>query len=156
MTPTRTFTAEWLDSHYISIPGISGKVCHREFVENQEYGAIWQVVFLEDDRYWRVTCQTPLGEGHADTWFDEENVEASEVVPRGTFATQWVPKKWDTAGSCTAEANGVCGQAAPFLVAVRSGETGIETLERCERHTRMMVLSSAQFEQIQEVRRRWH
>lgn len=157
MTAKRTFPVEWLERHHIAVAGMSELVVHRQFGEHQEYGSTWTVVFMDDGRYWEATYQDAnTSEVHVDTWFDEELVTATEVVPRGTFVTQWVPKKWDTAGVCTAEADGVCGQAAPFLVAIRSGETGIQTLERCERHTRMLVLSADDFERIQEVRRRWH
>ena len=153
---TRTFTAEWLDAHSIDNPFVGKMVVHREFVENQEYGTVWKAVFSHDGKHWQITYQTPLGEADADTWFDEREVKATEVCPRGTFVTSWVPVHRVTAGTCTANANGVCGREAPFLVALRSGETGIKTVERCARHLRAMFMSAEGTEAIQEVRRRWH
>lgn len=153
---TRTFPTGWLDARYIAVDLKNDLVVHREFGEHQEWGSTWTVVFTDGGKYWQVTYQVPnTSEVEAETWFGDEEVTATEVVPRGTFTTQWVPKKWDTAGACTG-VWGTCGQPAPFLVARRSGETGIETLERCERHLRLMFTSAEETERIQEVRRRWH
>lgn len=154
---TRIFTAEWLDAHRIDNPFVSKMVVHREFVENQEYGTVWMAVFSHEGKHWQVTYQTPLGEAEADAWFDEKEVRATEVCPRGTFVTSWVPVHRVTSGTCVASpGKKVCGQDAPFLMARRSGETGIETLELCARHLRSMFLSPEGTELIQEVRRRWH
>jgi len=161
VSATRSFPVEWLERHHIAVTGMSDKVVHRQFVEHQEYGSLWSAVIQDDNRYWKVSYLEPnTSEVHVDTWFDELDVKGEEVFPRGTFVTQWVPKKWDTSGTC-AEAFGpnlsqVCGEPAPFLVALRSGITGIETTERCERHLRMMFLSPELVEALQEVRRRWH
>lgn len=153
---TRTFRSDWLDAHHIAVTGMSSRVVHREFGEHQEWGSTWTAVFEEGGKYWQVVYQVPnTSEVEADTWFDDNNVVATEVVPRGTFVTSWVPARQATGGTC-AGVWGTCGQPAPFLVARRSGETGIETLERCERHLRLMFTSAEETEKIQEVKRRWH
>ncbi len=153
---TRTFSADWLDAHHIAVTGMNGRVAHREFGEHQEWGSTWTAVFEDGGKYWRVTYQMAnTSEVEVDTWFGDENVVAIEVVPRGTFVTSWVKPGRAGDGTCGG-VWGSCGQAAPFLVAIRSGETGVETLERCERHLRLMFTSAEDTERLQEVKRRWH
>lgn len=160
---TRTFTAEWLEAHHIDDPFSCKLVVHREFGENQDYGTTWTAVFLHDGKHWQVTYQTPLGEAHADTWFDEDEVTAVEVRPQGKFITEWVPVKPHHGGRCKAQVlfapsdrlTGTCGMDAPFLLAVRNGDE-TETLERCIAHAHAALTSMETFPLIEEVRRRWH
>ncbi len=158
---TRTFPVEWLERNHIAVDGMSRLVVHREFAENQEYGALWNVVFEDGGRYWRVTYQTPLGEGHADTWFDDLEIIATEVRPQAKFVTEWVPVRPHNGGRCTEKVAGSTGKAstcdldAPFIIAMTSGNE-VESHERCVAHTHMILGSPRTFHLIQEVRRRWH
>lgn len=160
---TKTFTAHWLDSKYLTIAGMSKLVVHREFVENQEYGALWRVVFLHDEKYWQVSYQTPIGQAHVDTWFDEEEVTATQVQPQAKFVTEWVPVGQARAVRCTASlvaappdgtVLGTCDMDAPFLVALLEGSK-IESVERCPAHAHMLITSPVTFRLVQEVKRRW-
>lgn len=157
----RVFTVEWLEAHHIDNPFWGKLVVHREFGENQEYGTTWTAVFLYDGRHWQVTYQTPLGEAHVDTWFDQEEVTAVEVRPQGRFITEWVPVKPHHGGRCKAglplapeDHAGTCDLEAPFLLAVRNGNK-TETWERCIAHAHMALTSAETFPLIEEVRRRW-
>ena len=160
---TRTFPVEWLERNHIAVDGMSRLVVHREFAENQEYGALWNAVFEDGGRYWRVTYQTPLGEGHADTWFDDLEIIATEVRPQAKFVTEWVPVTQKPGGRCgeliTTAPGGIvvgrCDTEAPFLLAVRKGSE-IRTLERCVAHTNVILHSRERFPLVEEVRRRWH
>lgn len=153
---TRTFSADWLDSEYISVNVPNKLVVHREFVESQEYGSVWTAVFLCDGKYWEVTYQEPFGEAHADTWFDEEDVTATQVSPAPKFVTEWVPVTRNRAGLCKESAGrlGLCGVEAPFLIAVRRDGV-LNALERCVEHGRALITSPDEFDKIEEVRRRW-
>lgn len=157
---TRTFPVEWLERNHIAVNGMSRLVVHREFEENQEYGALWSVVFTDEDRYWRVTYQTPLGEAHADTWFDDLEIIATEVRPQAKFVTEWVPVRPHDGGKCAERVTGSTGKAstcdldAPFIIAMASGNE-VASHERCAAHTRMILNSPQAFHLVQEVRRRW-
>lgn len=160
---TRTFRAEWLDAQHIASPAFSKLVVHHEFGENQEYGTTWTAVFLYDGKHWQVTYQTPLGEAHADTWFDEEEVTAVEVRPQGKFITEWVPVRPHHSNRCKAQiasapgdrVTSTCDMDAPFLLVVRNGDA-TETWERCIPHAHMALTSMTVFPLVEEVRRRWH
>lgn len=154
---TRTFPAAWLDAHHIAVNGMSKLVVHREFGEHQEWGSTWTAVFLDDERYWQVTYQEPnTSEVHVDTWFDDEDVVATQVSPAPKFVTEWVPVKKNRSGLCKARTGllGFCDTEAPFLIAIRCGGV-LDALERCVEHGKALITSPETFDQIEEVRRRW-
>lgn len=159
---TRTFPSGWLDARHIAVNLDNKLVVHREFGEHQEWGSTWTVVFMDEGRYWEVTYQEPnTSEVQADTWFDEENVVATEVRPQPKFVTDWVPVRPHSGGRCKepivsgGTVFGACDLAAPFLLAVTQGNK-VETWERCVAHAHMLITSPETFHLIEEVRRRWH
>lgn len=163
MSETRTFPVEWLERHHIAVEGMSKLVVHREFVEHQEYGSLWSVVFTDEGRHWKTSYLEPnTSEVHVETWGGDLDVQAVEVRPRPKFVTEWVPVRPNVGGQCKAALTGAfgdaelgpCGLAAPFLIAVAKGSK-TETLERCVAHAHQMMSSPETFPLIEEVRRRW-
>lgn len=160
----RTFPVEWLERHHIAVEGMSKLVVHREFVEHQEYGSLWFVVFQDEGRYWKASYLEPnTSEVHVDTWGDHLEIPAVEVRPVPKFVTEWVATTSNRGGTCKAALAeafsdtvlGPCGLAAPFVLAVTKGNK-IESLERCVAHAHQMMSSPETFPLIEEVRRRWH
>lgn len=160
----RKFPVEWLERNHIAVNGMSKLVVQREFVEHQEYGSLWSVVFQDDGSYWKTSYLEPnTSEVHVDTWGDELEIEAVEVRPQPKFVTEWVPVSSSHGGRCNAALTSAlddtpiapCGLAAPFLIAVCKGSKVI-TLERCVAHAHQMMASPETFHLIEEVRRRWH
>ena len=160
---TRAFTAEWLEANYIDSRFFGKLVVHREFVENQEYGSIWMAVFLYDGKHWQVTYQTPLGGARVDTWFGDEEVQATEVRPITKSFTEWIPVEKDSRNRCTVSLaatppdgspSGSCDMDAPFLITIRS-DSGLDCIESCIAHAHMMLTSVETFGVVEEVNRRW-
>ena len=164
MSPVRFFSVEWLERNHIATTGMSKLVVHREFVEHQEYGSLWSVVFMDEGRYWKTSYLEPnTSEVHVETWGGDPDVEAVEVRPYPKFVTEWIPFKPHSGGRCTEPVTspqdgapiGTCNLAAPFVLGVTMGNK-IETLERCVGHTHLLVSSPETFPLVEEVRRRWH
>ena len=158
----RSFPVEWLERHHIAVEGMSKLVVHREFVEHQEYGSLWAVVFKDEGRYWKTSYLEPnISEVHVETWGDDLDIEAVEVRPQPKFVTEWVPVRPNNSGQCTeplmasGKVIGSCDLAAPFLVAISQGNK-IVSLERCVAHAHQIMSQPETFPIVEEVRRRWH
>jgi hypothetical protein len=89
--PKQKFKASWLDENKIASGSNSKIVVHREFVDETRWGNIYEVIFRHDGMFWKVHYQEPateLQEG-MDTWFEEDEVEATQVEPALTTALHW-------------------------------------------------------------------
>lgn len=106
------FLVEWLECNYIVVDGMSRFVVYCEFVENQEYGVLWNVVFEDGGWYWWVIYQILLGEGYVDIWFDDLEIIVIEVRLQVKFIIEWVLVCLYNGGRCIEKVVGLIGKVS--------------------------------------------
>lgn len=88
---TRIFTPDQLEEFDVPYTNL-----HKEHVDSWRWSEVYTCVFRapDDGKIYQVTYQRPSTEHQeCDTWFDQEQITATEVEQQPVTVMQWKPVK---------------------------------------------------------------